>query len=57
MYANDIFSFFKNYFWYQHIKKIQNVQIVLNFSKKKNLNFVGKRFQPRSQTLPDIYLV
>jgi hypothetical protein len=33
MYANDIFLFFKNYFWHQHIKTIQNVQTILNFSK------------------------
>jgi len=36
MYANDIFLFFKNYFLHQHIKTIQNVQTILNFSKKKN---------------------
>jgi hypothetical protein len=35
MHANDVFSFFKNHFWHQHIKTIQNVQIILNFSKKK----------------------
>jgi hypothetical protein len=35
MHANDVFSFFKNYFWHQHIKTIQNVQTILNFSKKK----------------------
>jgi len=29
------FLFFKNHFWYQHIKTIQKVQTVLNFSKKK----------------------
>ena len=29
------FLFFKNHFWYQHIKKIQKVQTALNFSKKK----------------------
>jgi hypothetical protein len=34
------------------IKTIQNVQTVLNFSKKTNLNFVETRFQPRSQSLP-----
>jgi hypothetical protein len=37
MHANDVFSFFKNYFWYQHIKAIQNVQTILNFSKKKKI--------------------
>ena len=35
MHANDIFSFFKNYFWHQYIKTIQNIQIILNFNKKK----------------------
>jgi len=35
MHANDIFLFFKNYFWHQHIKTIQNIQIILNFNKKK----------------------
>jgi hypothetical protein len=39
MHANDIFLFFKNHFWHQHIKTIQNVQIILNFSKKKKINF------------------
>ena len=32
--VNNIFLFFKNYFWYQHIKTIQKVQTILNFSKK-----------------------
>jgi hypothetical protein len=35
MHANDVFSFLKNYFWHQHIKTIQNIQIILNFSKNK----------------------
>jgi hypothetical protein len=35
MHANDVFLFFKNHFWHQHIKTIQNIQIILNFSKKK----------------------
>jgi hypothetical protein len=35
MHVNDIFLFFKNYFWHQYIKTIQNVQIILNFNKKK----------------------
>jgi hypothetical protein len=44
MHANDVFL-------YQHIKTIQNIQIILNFSKKKQkiLNFLGMRFAPRSQ--------
>jgi undecaprenyl pyrophosphate phosphatase UppP len=35
IHANDVFSFFKNYFWHQYIKTIQKVQTALNFSKKK----------------------
>jgi hypothetical protein len=35
MHDNDVFLFFKNYFWYQHIKTIQNIQNILNFNKKK----------------------
>jgi undecaprenyl pyrophosphate phosphatase UppP len=35
IHVNDVFSFFKNYFWHQHIKTIQKVQTALNFSKKK----------------------
>ena len=53
MHANDVFLFFKNHFWHQHIKTIQNVQTILNFSKKKKiqifwerrLNRVPKRFR------------
>ena len=33
------FLFFKNHFLYQHIKTIQNVQTILNFSKKKIFKF------------------
>jgi hypothetical protein len=39
MHANGVFSFFKNHFWHQHIKTIQNIQNILNFSKKTNLIF------------------
>jgi hypothetical protein len=35
IHVNDVFLFFKNHFWYQHIKTIQKVQTALNFSKKK----------------------
>jgi hypothetical protein len=31
---NDVFLFFKNHFWHQHIKTIKNVQTILNFNKK-----------------------
>jgi hypothetical protein len=50
IHVNNIFLFFKNYFWHQLIKTIQNVQIILNFSKKKNSNFLGTQPQPLSQT-------
>jgi len=50
IHANDFFSFLKNYFLYQHIKTIQNIQTILNFSKKKILMFLGTRCKPRSQT-------
>ena len=50
IHANDIFLFFKNHFWYQHIKMIQNIQTILNFNKKK-LNFLEMLFAPRSQTV------
>ena len=35
IHANDIFSFKKKLFLYQHIKMIQKVQTALNFSKKQ----------------------
>ena len=52
MHANDVFSFFKNHFWHQHIKTIQNVQTILNFSKifffwilwERGFNCISKRF-------------
>jgi hypothetical protein len=37
IHANDVFLFFKNYFWHQHIKTIQKIQTALNFSKKKKI--------------------
>ena len=50
IHANDFFSFFKNHFWHQHIKTIQKVQTVLNFSKKKkNWNLVKRRFNRRAK--------
>jgi hypothetical protein len=51
MHANDIFLFFKNYFLHQHIKTIQNIQIILNLYKKQFLNFLRARIVPRSQTV------
>jgi hypothetical protein len=50
MHVNDIFLFFKNHFWHQHIKTIQTIQTILNFSEKKNSNFLGTQPQPRFQT-------
>ena len=55
IHVNDVFLFFKNYFLFQHIKTIQNVQIILNFSKKK-LNFLITRFAPVSNSFV-IYLL
>jgi hypothetical protein len=43
IHVNDVFSFFKNYFWHQHIKTIQNVQTILNFSKKKKFKIFWER--------------
>jgi hypothetical protein len=34
IHVNDVFLFFKNYFWHQHIKTMQNIQNILNFRKK-----------------------
>jgi hypothetical protein len=48
IYINNVFLFFKNYFQHQHIKTIQNI---LNFNKKKFLNFLKTRFAPRFQTV------
>jgi hypothetical protein len=39
IYVNDVFLFFKNYFWHQHIKTIQNIQTILNFNQKLKLKF------------------
>jgi len=65
MHANDVFLFFKNHFWHQHIKMIQNVQTILNFSKKKNfqifwkhrLNRVPKHSLQNLANLGDEYVV
>jgi hypothetical protein len=48
IHANDIFSFFKNHFWHQHIKTIQKVQIALNFCKKKKIQNLMKRSYKRN---------
>jgi len=53
IHVNDIFLFFKNYFWHQHIKTIQNIQTILNFSKKKS-NFLRKRALYRCYSLVSI---
>jgi hypothetical protein len=55
IHINNVFSLFKNYFWHQHIKTIQNVQTILNFNKK-NFNFLKTQVEPRSQTLPKFTL-
>jgi hypothetical protein len=52
IYANNIFSFFKNHFWHQHIKTIQKVQTALNFSKiKEFLKFDETQLQTQCQTV------
>jgi len=50
IHVNDVFLFFKNYFWHQHIKMILKVQTILNFSKKKKLKFNQTQIQPQIQT-------
>ena len=53
IHVNDVFSFFKNYFWHQYIKTIQKVQATLNFSKKKkNSKFDETQLQTQCQTDP-----
>jgi hypothetical protein len=52
IHVNDVFLFFKNYFWHQHIKTIQKVQTALNFSKKKNSKFDETQLQKQCQTVP-----
>jgi len=53
MHANDIFLFFKNHFWHQHIKTIKKVQTALNFSKKKKFKFRGNA---GTNTVPNVPL-
>ena len=48
MHANDVFLFFKNHFWHQHIKTIQKVQTPLNFSKKKKIQIFTKHRKKRT---------
>ena len=44
IHANDVFLFFKSYFWYQHIKTIQKIQtysilVKTKFQKLMKLNY------------------
>jgi hypothetical protein len=49
IHANDVFSFFKNHFWHQHIKTIQTIQTILNFNKnKKKIQIFWERSRSRS---------
>ena len=43
-YANNVFLFFKNYFWDQHIKMIWKHQKQINSKQKKKFKFFRKRF-------------
>ena len=54
--VNNVFLFFKNHFWYQHIKTIQKVQTVLNFNKKK-LKFCKKQVAPQPQTASKFLII
>jgi hypothetical protein len=56
MHANDVFLFFKNHFWHQHIKTIQKVQTALNFSKKKKkFKFGGNAGTNAVPNVPEVY--
>jgi hypothetical protein len=49
MLQNDVFFFFNFIFEISTSKQSENIKKNLE-KKKKNLNFEGMRFQPRSQT-------
>jgi len=51
MHTNDVFLFFKNHFWYQHIKTIQKIQTALNFNKKKNQISTKYRYKRNTKRL------
>jgi len=53
MHVNDVFLFFKNYFWHQHIKTIQTIQTILNFSKKKKIKFFGNAAAAAFPNVPE----
>jgi len=57
MHANDVFLFFKNHFWHQHIKMIQNIQTILNFSNKKKIKFFGNAAAAVFPNVPLILLM
>jgi len=55
IHANDIFLFFKNHFWYQHIKTIQKVQTALNFNKKKKILKFNEKQDKAKRSLYALY--
>jgi hypothetical protein len=57
IHANDVFLFFKNYFWHQYIKTIQKIQTALNFSKKKISKFDETQLQMQCQTVPTFGII
>jgi len=57
MHSNDIFSFFKNHFWHQHIKTIQTIQTILNFSKKKKFKFFGNAAAAAFPNMPIVFVL
>jgi hypothetical protein len=52
MHWNNVFLFFKNYFWYQVSKWYKNTKKNINLKqRKKNFNFFKSSFKIQKQTL------
>jgi hypothetical protein len=43
MHQNEVFLFFKNHFWHQHIKTIWKHKKKIHFKQKKKSKFFGTR--------------
>jgi hypothetical protein len=54
IHVNDVFLFFKNHFWYQHIKTIQKVQTALNFNKKNIQNLMKRNYKHNAKQTLDM---
>jgi len=48
------FLFFKNYFWHQHIKTIQNIQTIFNFNKKTKIFKIFRNAAAAAAAFPNI---